>query len=151
MNIWDFNRLISQRLFNYNMVNFSIGQTLYGRGEFLKGVGTQAMGWSVINIGIALVGGSITRNRFETIDDPMQPGLLKKETRNLRLLLTVNTLLDLGYMWGGYKFAHSAKEDAHFRRGNGWGIVLQGAFLFFFDLYHLLKMSKIRNTADSDS
>ncbi|MEP7292887.1 MAG: hypothetical protein ABI835_13980, partial [Chloroflexota bacterium] len=52
------------------------------------------------------------------------------EAHTLRRLLEVNTLLDLIYMFGGRSLIR------HGSRGTGWGIVIQGTFLFLFDLFH---------------
>jgi hypothetical protein len=65
------------------------------------------------------------------------PETQEKEARNLRLLLLVNAGLDLLYIRFGREMADHAGRDA-FKRGTGWGIVAQGMFLFFFDLFHTL-------------
>ena len=56
--------------------------------------------------------------------------------RNLRRLLWFNAALDVGYMAGGVWLARSKGRDDANWRGQGWGIVVQGAFLFVFDLVH---------------
>jgi hypothetical protein len=40
------------------------------------------------------------------------------------------------YVLGGLWLARTKGEDDEFWRGSGWGIVVQGAFLFVFDLIH---------------
>jgi len=141
MNIWEFNRVLSNRLLRNNLINIWIGSRLRDReNDFLRGVGTQAIGWGVINIGIAIFGLVTTSRRLDKLDDPFDPDAVRKETRNIRWALLINTPLNFLYMLGGWRFARSADKDDHFKRGNGWGIILQGLMLFLHDYYHLRKV-----------
>lgn len=143
MNIWEFNRVLSNRLLRNNLVNIWIGSRLRSsENQFLRGIGTQAVGWGVINIGIAIFGLVTTRRRLDELDDPFDTDVVRKETRNIRLALLINTPLNFLYMLGGLRLAQSAKDDDSFRRGNGWGIVLQGLLLFLHDYYHLRNVPK---------
>ncbi|MBN1486484.1 MAG: hypothetical protein JW981_02505 [Anaerolineae bacterium] len=54
----------------------------------------------------------------------------------MRRILSVNTGLDVLYVGGGLLVAKSKGRDDDVWRGAGSGIVVQGAFLFFFDLFH---------------
>ncbi|MBI1259787.1 MAG: hypothetical protein GC204_20155 [Chloroflexi bacterium] len=62
--------------------------------------------------------------------DPFAPQVLEREAHNLRQLLWINTALDLLYVAGGRWLIRRGKH------GTGWGIVVQGMFLFLFDLLH---------------
>ncbi|MBN1812420.1 MAG: hypothetical protein JXA14_11325 [Anaerolineae bacterium] len=70
--------------------------------------------------------------------DPLAPEVLAREARNLRRILLINTGLDVLYVTGGVILALTLGGDSPFWCGNGWGIVVQGGFLFFFDLLHAL-------------
>ncbi|MBN2006671.1 MAG: hypothetical protein JXA21_25180 [Anaerolineae bacterium] len=62
-------------------------------------------------------------------------------------LLWINTGLDVIYVTVGLILAYGgpSKETnpAPRRRGSGWGVVLQGAALFLFDLMHALRLSDL--------
>ena len=64
--------------------------------------------------------------------------VLAREARNLRRILLINTGLDVLYVTSGVALALTLGVDNPFWRGNGWGIVVQGGFLFCFDLLHAL-------------
>ncbi|MBN1978402.1 MAG: hypothetical protein JW918_13475 [Anaerolineae bacterium] len=70
--------------------------------------------------------------------DPSAPEVLAREARNLRRILLINTGLDVLYVAGGVALALTLGADNPFWRGNGWSIVVQGGFLFCFDLLHAL-------------
>ncbi|MBE0669515.1 MAG: hypothetical protein IH588_02905 [Anaerolineales bacterium] len=61
-----------------------------------------------------------------------------KEALFIRKVLWVNFGLDVLYILGGFWVIQSYTEL--FWQGTGWGIVLQGTFLFFFDLIHALRV-----------
>ncbi len=137
MNIWQFNALVTRRLFGWNVINFIVGLVLGRSSDTVqRGIGSQAVGWAVINFAIAIFGGRATQKRAVK-PDAMEAATLAKESRNLRRLLWLNAGLDVGYMLGGWWFAN--REVARpFRRGMGIGIVIQGALLFVFDVVHAL-------------
>jgi hypothetical protein len=138
MNIWEFNRALANRLLRNNIVNIWVGNRLrHSDSKFLQGVGVQAIGWGLINIGIAIFGLVTTRRRLDKLDDPFEPNAMYRERRNIWIALIINTPLNLVYMFGGLRFAHNADDDDDFKRGMGWGIVLQGLLLFIHDSYHL--------------
>ena len=54
-------------------------------------------------------------------------------------------------MAGGVWLARTkGREDAGWR-GQGWGIVVQGAFLFLFDLYHAMRVPRGEDSQPEDS
>lgn len=141
--IWDYQRSVSRRLLVLNVLNFVVGAVLGRRTGFWRGVGVQAMSWALINMLIAVIGG-VVGGRRERAADAHAPETLVKETRNLRLLLWVNAGLDVLYMIGGWRWANRKGADpttAGFQRGNGIGIVVQGAILMIFDVIHALRLS----------
>jgi len=144
-NIWDFNRALTRRLALVNVVNVLVGKRLLREQGIWYGIGTQAVGWGLINIGIAVFGRLSTARRLERLDNPLDEQVMEQERRSLRRILLINTPLNLLYMWGGYRLAQSekARQDS-VMRGNGWGIIIQGAILFVNDLAHTLLISRIR-------
>ena len=101
MNIWGLNVLLTRRLFGWNVVNMAAGVVLARNADALwRGIGSQAVGWSVINFIIAIFGGSAIQKR-SLKPDAFNPEILAKESRNLRRLLWINAGLDVGYMVGG--------------------------------------------------
>lgn len=136
MSIWQFYDVVSQRLLTWNVINILVGVVLLPLKPFWRGFGSQNIGWGVINVGIALVGATTSERRFADLPQPHQPAVVDKETINLRRLLWINTGLDVLYMLGGLAWARSGKKPLG--RGAGWGMVLQGALLFAFDLVHAL-------------
>ncbi len=144
MTIWQFNQTLTRRLLSWASASIATGLSLLLHGSpTQQGVGTQFVGWGVINLLIALIGGRSSRQRAAA-PAAHQPETLAKETRNLRRLLWINTGLDVFYMLGGWQLARTkGKADPRWR-GQGWGIVAQGAFLFFFDLIHAFILSDWR-------
>jgi hypothetical protein len=137
-------------LLGLNLLNFVVGALLGRRAGFWRGVGVQAMGWALINMLIAVIGGMAGQRR-ERAADAHAPETLAKETRNLRLLLWVNAGLDVLYMLGGWRWANRKVEGADptsaaFQRGNGIGIMIQGAILMIFDVVHALCLSSPAGT-----
>ena len=90
------------------------------------GLKTEA-GWSALQAGLA---------------DPTKPAHLLREERNLRRLLLINTGLDVLYVAGGVALALTLGASNPTWRGHGWGIVVQGAFLFAFDLIHVRRVPR---------
>jgi hypothetical protein len=109
----------------------------------------EAIAWGLIDAGIALVGGWVTRRRQAKLLDPSEPIVMARETRNLRRILWINTGLDVLYIAGGITLTLTLGVDTVFWRGNGWGIIIQGGFLFLFDLLHALGTSRLANTSEN--
>ncbi len=132
MDIWRFTTDVSDRLLIWNAANILIGLMLGRRGRFLRGVGSQNIGWGLMNIAIALVGRRLSEKRRQAQPDPSATDVLRHETRNLRLLLGGNGLLDVLYILVGRRVASRGRILSS-RRGVGLGIMLQGVLLFLFD------------------
>lgn len=147
MNIWNFQRTLNQRLLRINIVNAVIGLALARRKGIVKGIGTQAVGWAIINIAIAVVGGELTRRRLDNLESPNAPEIQRKEKRNLRKILLINCCLNPLYILGGWRFARS--RNGAFLKGNGYGIMLQGALLACFDTYHVRQLLREEHESTS--
>ena len=123
-----FGRNVSLRLLLWSVLSMAVGGLLWRRGAPEgRAVGAQAVGWGAIDALIALSGLRPGRQ---------PPAAPTRAARNLRRLLWFNAVLDVGYMAGGVWLARSKGRDDANWRGQGWGIVVQGAFLFVFDLVH---------------
>jgi len=101
-------------------------------------------GWGAINAGIAFAG-YLGSQRLRK-SDVSGMGLLKKN-QALSKSLVFNAGLDIGYIVGGFYFRERALNDqAQADRWKGFGnsLILQGTFLFTFDL--LAYLLNARNT-----
>ena len=59
-----------------------------------------------------------------------------KEAASLEKILLINTGLDIFYLTAGLFLVAGRGRNNRQRAGFGWGIAIQGAFLFLFDLIH---------------
>ena len=118
-----FTQTIARRLLLWGAIS-TIGGVLlhFTRQPFWIGVGQQAIGWGAIDALIALFAGRASAKSFSG--------------RTLRRILLFNAGLDVLYMLGGLILARTRGATDDKRRGQGRGIVLQGLFLFKFDLIH---------------
>jgi hypothetical protein len=118
-----FTQTIARRLLLWGALS-TIGGVLlqFSRKPFWIGVGQQAIGWGLIDALIALFAGRSTSRSFSG--------------QTLRRILLFNAALDVLYVLGGFIFARTKGATNEKLRGQGWGIVLQGLFLFKFDLIH---------------
>jgi hypothetical protein len=82
----------------------------------------RAIGWGIVDALIALFAGRPNSKSFSG--------------KALHRILLFNAGLDVLYMLGGLSLARTKGAADEKMRGQGWGIVLQGLFLFKFDLIH---------------
>ena len=128
--IWKFESDLTNRLLIWSILSLLSGLYLwFATNEFGRGFGIQAAAWGAVDAAIAFIGARSAVRRSSTADP-------KKEALFIRKVLLVNTGLDILYVIGGIFFS---TWESLFWQGTGWGIVLQGAFLFFFDLFHAIK------------
>ncbi len=134
------NRLEKQRksmliLGTWAVGNIAAGAALYGQHEGSeRQFHIMNAGWNVVNLGLATLG---YFNAMKT--DPSSLGLFESiEAQNaIEKTFLFNGGLDVGYMLGGLYLMERAKtadKNADQLKGFGKSIVLQGAFLFVFDL-----------------
>lgn len=138
--IWQFQKMLTRRLFVWSGISIAAGLGMQQGSQFWRGVGAQAIGWGAIDAIIASFGQVLAKRKQVKLSDPQSPVVAVKETRNLRRLLWVNTVLDVFYVMGGLLFALTKGNTNRTWRGHGWGITIQGGFLFLFDLYHALRL-----------
>lgn len=113
---------------------------LFFLDEFWRGVGIQSAAWGGIDLLIAVFGmlGTNRRRSRLTLDELSDSA--PKESANLKRILLINTALDVLYVTGGIILILTLGAEDPFWSGNGWGIIVQGAFLFIFDLYHAMQL-----------
>ena len=149
MDIWRFQKGLLKALLGWAVGSIALGLGMRRGGDsFRAGVGEQFVGWGLINALIATAGGIglMRRNNRGATDSA---GGQTAEKRNLARLLWLNTGLDVFYVFGGAWYArnHGATDDH--RRGRGVGIMIQGGFLFFFDLINAIRVGRIEVREDS--
>jgi esterase/lipase len=129
---------IVRRLLAWASLNIGLAALLFaaGVGPLLRGLATQAAAWGTINAAIALGAAWVERRRATKGDEARSARDVTKDARGLRRLLLLNTALDVLYVVAGISVALVPGATSALWRGHGWGIALQGAFLFVFDLIH---------------
>jgi len=143
MNIWERQARISRQLLRWAQANIIVGILLQlTRDKLLTGVGMQASGWGWINAGIAFFGNKATQKRRAALPEPNAAEIINQERGKLRRLLLLNAGLDVFYVLGGGWLAYSRGKNDRFVRGHGFGIIVQGLFLFFFDLIQAKKLDE---------
>jgi len=141
MTIWQLQRRIGLQLLVWSAVSTVGGALLLFAPPFWRGVGVQALVWGAVDAAIALFG-LVSLRRKKRRPDADSPETHARETRRLRRLLLVNAGLDVLYVIGGGVVLNSFTTD--FARGNGVGIIVQGAFLLLFDLFYALRGGLIK-------
>jgi hypothetical protein len=148
MGFWKFQDRLTLSLLSWAMASVATG-LLLGRSEneFRRGVGEQFAGWGLVNGAIAVLGQRGSQKKREK-PEANSPEALAKEKNKLKRLLWTNTGLDVAYMAGGWHAARTRGQMDERWCGRGWGIILQGGFLFFFDLINAVLLSHVTLTAD---
>ena len=142
MDIWRFQERLTAMLLAWAASSIGMGVTLNRGDAFKRGVGEQFVGWGLVNAAIALFGQrSATRRRQQA--DADAPETQAAERRKLSRLLWINTGLDVVYVMGGLFSARSRGASDERWRGRGVGIMIQGGFLFFFDLLNALALRRV--------
>jgi hypothetical protein len=145
--IWEFQSNLSRRLLLWSIISIFGGLILHiPRNRFANGMGIQFSAWGLIDAIIAILGDRAAKKRFAQSPDPLAKEIIDRESHKLYKILLVNTGLDVGYMLGGSALSLTKGKSDSGWRGHGIGIIIQGAFLFFFDLFHTLMIGrKIRD------
>lgn len=149
--IWAFQERVSTLLFNWNAVNIAFGLIAWARGGFWRGLGSQAVGWGVINWLIALIGSRAGNQRRLSLPNPDSASVFNKEQTQLRNILWVNWGLDFLYIWGGWRFLRRTTPKDSIRAGMGVGIMMQGALLLIFDTLMLREVVALKPTEAVDT
>ena len=143
MNIWKFQSQLTRRLMIWALFSMLVGALLQiPRQPFARSLGQQFAAWGFIDALIAIFGNRSAQKRYAQLPDPLAPEVTAGETQKLRNILWVNVGLDIGYMAGGAALALTRGQSKPGWRGHGIGVIIQGAFLFFFDLFHASRLKK---------
>ncbi len=141
-NIWQTQEILLSHLLAWSRLSLVGGLSLLRAEAFWRGIGLQAIGWGLIDEAIAMIGHWSVYRRRAALPDPAAPAVLAQESRKLRRLLWLNAGLDVLYMLGGLTLVRTRGATDRGWRGHGWGIIIQGGFLFLFDLYHALLLAE---------
>jgi hypothetical protein len=140
MTLWRFQQRLTWLLLGWAAAGIGVGVALGRGGDPLRrGVGEQYVGWGVVNAMIAVIG-----RRGAMRQQSAAPDDLAARKRTLSRLLWLNTGLDVLYVLGGRRLMRGRGATDTLWRGRGLGIVLQGGFLFFFDLLNALALRRVR-------
>ena len=137
MALWRFQRRLTSLLLGWAAASMGVGLALWRSDDPLRrGVGEQYAGWGAVNALIALIGRRPPAEANSLVETAARK-------RTLSRLLWVNTGLDVLYVLGGWRVLRGrGAADARWR-GRGLGIMLQGGFLFFFDLLHAVALRRV--------
>lgn len=138
-------RTLTKTLVSWSVASIALGTSIALTGHKLdkKAVtefGRQTAAWGVVDLGIAGAGYLAQRRRGKLSEDQTQ-----RQIRNLRRLLVINSVADVGYMAGGITILkRSLQKKSSFRMGPGDGsaIVIQGAFLLALDVSQAKRLRK---------
>jgi esterase/lipase len=132
--IVDFQLRLTRRLLVWSAASVMGGALLILTGDpFWRAFGGMALTWGLVDAAIAWFGRrSALRQRAASLSAAGQA----RQASSLSRILWINTGLDVLYIALGLGLALSLGRYDPTWRGYGWGIVIQGGFLFFFDLYH---------------
>ena len=105
----------------------------------VRGYGSQFAGWGAINLLLALFGmNSAWRNQTRLKQGEISTAQHAVQAQKFERLVLVNAGLDVGYIAAGAWLASTPidkpQKQPGLRRGMGWGILCQGAFLLGWDL-----------------
>ena len=136
--IWDFEHVLSRRLLTWTGVSVLAGLVLFWLPDlFWRGFGLQTFLWGVVDGWIAWWG---LRRVLPLLGRRSTLEAQEKEAKKMQRILWVNTGLDVVYMAVGIAVVTLWRSNNAFTSGTGWGIVVQGAFLFIFDTWHATRV-----------
>lgn len=139
--IWQFQEAVTSRLLIWGAFSVSIGLSMFLMDNpFWTGFASQAVVWGGIDALIAIFGIISSRKKQAALLPTTIDAVETAEARNLHRLLLINTILDVLYITGGIWLVATQAEPL--LQGIGWGIIVQGGFLFVFDLIHTLLCPK---------
>ncbi len=129
-------RSLTRSLTAWSVGSLAAGALLLaGRpGAVGTGVARQTLAWGAVDLGIAALS---ARGRPAEADEP-------RAAAALRRLLLLNAALDVGYVAAGAWLWRAGRVRGRDSRGDGAGVVVQGAFLLVLDAVHA---ARLRTTA----
>lgn len=137
VDIWQFQHRLTQRLSWWAWGSLLAGGLLLLPNDtFWNGVAVQFIVWGLVDLAIAIFGARSAAKRRARMSLEEQKAAEPAEHRKLSQTLWFNTALDVLYLLAGYWMLTSLGANDLFWQGGGWGVLIQGGFLFFFDLVH---------------
>lgn len=134
--IWDYENLLARRLILWAILCGLFGGCLLLFGEpLLQGIGFSALSWGVID---ALLASTILERVQAHLGQHSTFHFEDSEAVRLRKILWRSNALDVLYVAAGTAVLFFLVSGHPFWQGVCWGVILQGVFLFAFDLYHAL-------------
>ncbi len=141
-NLTEYNRdrLEKQRVSMMVLGGWAIGNIAVGAAVFPQNSGEKRYfhlmnaGWNLVNLGLATAG-YLSAVKADPAGFDLYQSV--QEQHRLQKILLFNAGLDVGYVLGGLYLrerAKNAENNPERLRGFGKSIILQGAFLFAFDL-----------------
>jgi hypothetical protein len=132
----------------WGSASMAAGLVLFAtRRKFWQGLGQQFILWGLIDAVIAWFGGRGSQRRvrqFSSASAGSQAAAqANQDARTMQNLLAVNSGLDILYIAGGALTLRKRGQTDSYWRGAGWGIIIQGAFLYLFDLVHALLIARL--------
>jgi len=128
--IFKHQKLAMNILLGWSGVSIAVGTGMIMQSsKIVRDFGIQNTAWGAIDASIA-----IYANYFAKKKDP------QNEQRSFRRILLVNTLLDVLYIGAGATLAASGKDKL---KGHGYGVIIQGAFLFLLDGINFFIIPKV--------
>jgi hypothetical protein len=112
--------------------------------RFARGAGNQFVAWGLVDgviAGLALAGARRKQAQWQT--GQITPLQHDREAGQFEKIVWANAALDVGYVLGGRWLSRRFPENPQ-RRGMGLGVMIQGAFLFFWDLFLALAVRRGR-------
>lgn len=98
-------------------------------GPVATGVARQGLAWGAVDLGVAAL--SLR---------PPRPAPEQQAAASLRRLLLLNSVLDVGYVVAGALLWRAGTVRGRDSRGDGAGVVVQGAFLLVLDTVHAARL-----------
>jgi hypothetical protein len=127
-------------LLGWGLVSTLVGAGgLFTQNKSWRQFWLQCLGWGATD---ALIAGFGLRMQTEKLknyptssSEQTLPETVKKDIRNYHKILFVNVFLDLGYILNGEVIRRKSKTSKRpDRQGMGLGFIVQGLFLFIYDL-----------------
>ena len=136
MDIWNLQTQLTRRLTFWSLASIAFGLPILTLNPFWQGVGIQFIAWGVIDLLIAIIGAAAMKRRKARLTSDELADSTPKESAKLKRILLINTCLDVLYVAGGIALILTLGATDIGWQGHGWGIIVQGGFLFLFDLFH---------------
>ncbi len=135
--IWDYQNILSRRLLLWGFLSLISGLCLafFAELSFWNGFGIQIAAWGLIDCLIAGYGLHRVKKNGTKLVNLIE---VNQEAKKLKRILWINAAADIFYLGFGSWLILGLGRTELFWAGSGWGIILQGGFLLFFDCLHAL-------------